>query len=61
MSSSGTSTFMIHSPSIAATCNSSVPISTGRPFKVFCGSQVVMIPVLRGANLHRLHLLAGGS
>ena len=44
MSSSGTSTSRIQSPSVAATWSSSVPISTGRPIRFFLASQVVMIP-----------------
>ena len=44
MSSSGTSTSRIQSPSVAAIWSSSVPISTGRPIRFFLASQVVMIP-----------------
>ena len=44
MSSSGTSTSSTQSPSVAATCKSSVPISTGRPIRFFLASQVVMMP-----------------
>ncbi len=44
MSSSGTSTSRIHSPSVAAIWSNSVPISTGRPIRFLRASQVVMMP-----------------